>query len=390
MALRGWVCPMALAVVAALGGCASPAMTTWEPSNPWLDTEFAYVPALVDVAEADLFALPPELRAELRSPKLQRDSPDHRIQYLVDTLVRNKQTPFHYAAEHSTVAADTWRNRAGDCLSLTVLAYAMAQELKLSASMQEISGTVVFDRRGSVDYRVGHVNVFVHRFVPSETVIVTNLHQGVVIDFEPRFGASRPGNRLSRQSILARYYNNLGAEYESKGHGTKAYAYWKAAMRTDPAFTAAATNMAGLYWRMGYAKAAESVLTLAVAANSESDSALRGLHSLLVSQGRTQEAQHYQALLETRQKQEPYYWINQGLSQLQARDYRKAIASLERAQALTTGFSELHRYLAVAYLQDGKPDKAQEQLTALEHIDSHDPAVALINRKIMKARKTSL
>ncbi|OYT93621.1 MAG: hypothetical protein CFE43_02580 [Burkholderiales bacterium PBB3] len=390
MFLRAWGYASVLVAMGVLGGCASPAMTTWEPSNPWLDREFAFAPGLVDASESELFALDPELLAALRSPKMQRASADHRIQYLVDTLVDNKQIPFIYAAGHSTGAAETWRNRSGDCLSLTVLAYAMAQELKLLVSMQEINGTVVFDRRGSIDYRVGHVNVFVHRHMPNETAIATSLNRGVVIDFEPSYGASRSGKSLSRQSILARYYNNLGAEYLANGNSTKAYAYFKAAMQTDPGFTAAATNMAWLYWHKGYAKATEGVLVMAVAANSESDTAVRGLHRLLMAQGRTQEAQHYQALLEAREKQQPYYWIDQGLDQLQARNYRRAIESLERAQALTTGFSEVHRYLAVAYLQDGKPDKAQEQLTTLEQIDSHDPALAAINRKIMASRKTSL
>ena len=389
MSLRAWGSAAVLALLAALGGCAAPAMTSWEPSNPWLDREFAYTPALVEMKEADLFALDPELLAELRSAKMQRANADYRIQYLVDTLVDNKQVPFIYAAGHSTGAAETWRRRSGDCLSLTVLAYAMANELKLMVSMQEINGAVAFDRRGSIDYRVGHVNVFVHRHMSNETSISTSLNRGVVIDFEPSFGAARPGKALSRQSILARFYNNLGAEHLAKGDATRAYAYFKAAMQTDPAFTAAATNMAWLYWNKGYARAAEGVLVMAVAANSETDAAVRGLHRLLMSEGRLQEAQHYQALMEARQKQEPYYWIDQGRDQLQARNYSAAIASLERALALTTGFSEVHRYLAVAYLQDGKPEKAQEQLATLEQIDSQDPALAAINRKIMASRKTS-
>ncbi|OYU43861.1 MAG: hypothetical protein CFE44_16060, partial [Burkholderiales bacterium PBB4] len=263
MALRSMVLVCVLGGLAALGGCASTAMTTWEPSNPWLDREFAYVPGAVDVTESELFALDPDLLAELRSPKMQRASTDHRIQYVVDTLVDNKAQPFLYVAGHSTVAAETWRKRAGDCLSLTVLAYAIGQELKLAVSMQEINGTVVFDRRGSIDFRVGHVNVFVHRHMSNETAIATSLNRGVVIDFEPSYGAARPGKALSRQGILARYYNNLGADYLAKGNVAKAYAHFKAAMQTDAAFTAAATNMAWLYWHKGYAKAAEGVLTLA-------------------------------------------------------------------------------------------------------------------------------
>ena len=379
-----------MVLLGAIAGCSTPALTSWEPSNPWLDREFGFTPALVQVAQDELFALDPELSAELRSPKMQRSSVENRIQYLVNTLSNNKQQPFLYTSGKSTVAAETWRSRAGDCLSLTVLAYSMANELKLTVTMQEVEGPMVFDRRGNIDYRVGHVNLFVHRHMSNEASIASSMNRGVVIDFEPSYVAARSGKALSREAILARYYNNLGAEFLGKGHNAMAYAYFKAAMQHDPAFTAAATNMAWLYWSKGYAKATEGVLVMAVAANTETDTAVRGLHRLLVSQGRMQEALQYEALLEARQKQEPYYWINRGLEQLKANNNHSAIESLERAQSLTTGFSEVHRYLAVAYLNDGRHEKAREQLTTLAKIDSRDPVLATINQKLMASRKTSL
>lgn len=380
-----WI--VGLVAAGLLAGCATQPVAVITPQSPWLDQAFQYNPSLVPVNEDELFALDPDLLVELRSVKMQKAPSEERINFIVHTLVENKSTPFLYVAGKSTVAAQTWRNRKGDCLSLTVLAFAMAKELKLPVTMQEVDGTVMFDRRGAIDYRVGHVNVYVNRHVSDETTLATSLNRGVVIDFEPTFGAARPGYSLSRQAILARYYNNMGAEYLSQGDSVRAYAYFKAAMEQDREFSAAASNMAWLYWHSGYAQAAEALLTHIATTAAHPDTAIRGLHRLLVVQGREAEAVKYQALLEARIQNEPYYWIDKGFDQLQAGNYRRAIESLEKAQTLTTGFSEVHRYLAVAYLHEGKADKAQEQLTTLAMIDAEDPALSVITRKIIAARK---
>ena len=372
-----------------LMGCAAPPATSLADQTHWLDSKFTYRPELVTVDAAHLFALPADLLDELRSPKLQKARTEERISFIVKTLVSNKSRPFTYAGGHTTVAAETWQQRRGDCLALTVLAYSMAKELKLAATMQEIQGTVVFDRRDDVDYRVGHVNVFIRRHESDESGISTSLNRGVVIDFEPTYGTARSGTALSDSGILARYYNNLGAEYFVQGDAHRAYAYFKAAMTTDPGFGAAASNLAGLYWNRGYAAAAESLLTYAVATTDHTEAAVRALYRMLKNQRRLEEAAHYQRLMESLQEQEPYYWIDRGVAQLQAQQYHRAVDSLERAQGLSTGFTEVHRYLAMAYVLDGQPDQAQKQLQTLALINSEDPGLAVIRHKILLARKAS-
>ena len=93
--------------------------------------------------------------------------------------------------------------------------------------------------------------------------------------------------------------------------------------------------------------------------------------------------------MESLQEQEPYYWIDRGVAQLQAKQYHRAVDSLERAQGLSTGFTEVHRYLAMAYVLDGQPDQAQKQLQTLALINSEDPGLAVIRHKILLARKAS-
>jgi tetratricopeptide (TPR) repeat protein len=384
MKLRSW---FVLAMATLLAACASaPKATLLVDSGLWLDQAFGYDSKLVTVDEDALFRLDDDVLVQLRNARAQTPSLQGRLKYLVDTVVINKQRPFAYVS-NSTVASQTWRTRAGDCLSLTVLTYAMARELGLPATLQELDLYPVFDRRAGVDYRVGHVNVYVERPKGLYETHVLGHSRGVVIDFEPTYDSARIGNALSSQGILARYYNNLGAQYLASQDHPRAYAHFKAAVQADPQFSAARTNLAGLYLMRGFSALAERVLTETVHHTENSDGALVALHRLLQQQGRSQEAAQYQAMLEARQKLAPYYWIRQGVDQLQARNFRQAVDALEKAQSLTTGFSEVHRYLALAYLQSGKPDKAQEQIATLARIDNNDPSVGQLNRKILAARK---
>src|SRR5881409_3232380 len=102
-----------------------------------------------------------------------------------------------------------------------------------------------------------------------------------------------------------------------------------------------------------------------MAINGDADIALRSLHQLLVSQGRESEALKYTEILQARQEKDPYYWLGVGLDHLQRGNYRKAVSALEHAQALTKGFQEVHRYLAIAYWRAGKPNQAKNQLSVL-------------------------
>ena len=364
-----------------LGGCGTAPVTQAQLLPLWLDSEFAYQKSPKPLSAGDLFKLEPALVAELKAHKLTSTSVERRVRFLISTVLESKNQPFSYRVGRSTVAAETWESRRGDCLSLTVLTYAIARELGLKATMQEVPVPTTFDRRGGIDYLVGHVNLFIDHAVANELNLSQAFGRGVIIDFEPTIGSSRLGVELTESMMLARYLNNLGAEALSRVDRKQAYAHFKAAMVADPMFWPAQTNMAGLYRSAGYDLAAENMLLWVASHAGSPDTALRGLQHMMAAQGRTAEAANYQAQLSARQALDPYHWIAMGLAQYRAQDYRGAIDALERAQSLTTGFVEIHRYLALAYWHNGQANKAKAQLSTLAGIDEEDPSLALLSRK---------
>ena len=367
-----------------LAGCAAAPRAPLPAHLLWQDQAFDYDAALVSVNKRDLFQLDPELSSKLHDPSIQNSSAQYRLHHLVSLLFGPETKDFPYSGGHSTIAAETWRRKRGDCLSLTILAYSLADALGMSVQMQEVRVPEIFDRRGSVEFLNRHVNVLV-RDVGLLHFKDGSMRAGnVIIDFEPQIGSRREGLVLSDDGILSRFYNNIAAEYLAQGDLTLAYAHFKAAILSDPGYSPSYSNLAQLYERRGLFQNAEQLLLHAIALNHDADIALRSLHQLLVSQGRESEASKYAEILRARQDKDPYYWLGVGLDHLQRGNYQKAVDALEHAQALTTGFQEVHRYLAIAYWRAGKQPQAKNQLSVLASLMVDDPRLAALSKKITK------
>jgi tetratricopeptide (TPR) repeat protein len=367
-----------------LAGCAAAPRAPLPAHLLWQDQAFDYDAALVSVSRRDLFQLDPELLSNLHDPSIQNSSAQYRLHHLVSLLFGPETKDFPYSGGHSTIAAETWRRKRGDCLSLTILAYSLADALGMSVQMQEVRVPVVFDRRGNVEFLNRHVNVLI-RGVGQLYLKDGAMRSGdVIIDFEPQIASRREGLALSDDGILARFYNNIAVEYLAQGDLTLAYAHFKAAILAAPGYSPSYGNLAQLYKRRGLLQSAEQLLLHAIALNDDADLALRSLHQLLISQGRESEASKYTEILRARQERDPYYWLGVGLDHLQRGNYQKAVDALEHAQALTTGFQEVHRYLALAYWRAGKQLQAKSQLSVLASLMLDDSGLPALRKKINK------
>ena len=366
-----------------LAGCAAVPRAPLPAHLLWQDQAFDYDPALVSVGKQDLFQLDAELLSKLRDPRIQNSSAQYRLNHLVSLLFEPETKDFSYSRSRSTIAEETWRRKSGDCLSLTVLSYSLAKALDMPVQMQEVRVPVVFDRRGSVEFLNRHVNLLISGRSDGGLYVKDGLMRSgdVVIDFEPQVASRREGIALSDDGILARFYNNVAAEYLAQGDLTLAYAHFKAAVLADPGYSPSYSNLAQLYTRKGLLRSAEQLLLYAVALNDDADIALRSLYQLLVSQGRESEALKYKEILQARQEKDPYYWLGVGLHHLQEGNYQKAVNALERAQDLTRGFQEVHRYLAMAYWRAGDAIQAKNQLAVLESLMVGDLEFAALGRE---------
>ena len=372
---------LVLSCVVGLVGCASTRVAGVLPDAVWQDEAFQYTPSQVTETRETVFALNDSLMQSLRLDNSLGRPVDQRLDLLVQRLYGPKGIRLSYTSGHTTGAVETWKNQRGDCLSLTILVYSAARFLNIPAHMQEVRVPVAVDRHDGVDFINGHVNVFVRNY---EGVVISGQNYGpgaLVIDFEPEAGARRSGVWLTEDDILARFYNNRATEYLVQKDDARAYAYFRAAIDKAPDFAPVYANLAQLYMRRGLFIGAEQLLTHAIALGGTSYAPLRGMHQLLVAQGRTTEARYYVDLMAKRQDEDPYHWLGLGMTALRDGQYGSAIRVLERAAALTTGFEEIHYHLGLAYWRDGQREAARKQLATLSAINNLDPGVATLSKK---------
>ena len=352
-----------LVCLAALAGCASQPAAPGASQLPWRDSAFDYRPEMVTVSRDELFRLDPQLQAKLRQLDHESMPSWMKLRQLLALVFGPDGKSFAYTTGHSTVAAETWRLQRGDCLSLTVLTYAVAQALHMRAEMQDVSIPVVYDRRGQFDVINQHVNVLFRGASRQQLEEAKPLD--VTVDFEPQLASRQRGRALSENGILARYYNNIATEHLAQGRTALAYAHFKASINADPAFAAPYGNLAVLYREVRMPLEAEQLLQHALVLTDTPDVPLHALHQLLVEQGRGAEALRYERALQAVRSRDPYHWIQLGRQHLDEGEIRQAIGALEQARNISSGFDEVHRYLAVAYWRAGDVRKAREELAVL-------------------------
>jgi tetratricopeptide (TPR) repeat protein len=368
---------VAVICVLGLAGCASAPVAP--APLPWQDRAFEYSPDLVSVGKNELFRVDPALAQLLSSSRVQEMNTPQRLKHLLALIFGEDRQRFAYAAGHSTTAAETWRNQRGDCLSLTVLTYSAARMLGMAVQTQEVRAPLLFDRRGGLDVVNQHVNVI---FLRAYRDLRDAEARDVVVDFDPDFASRRPGTPLTEEGLLARYYNNVAAEHLGKGRRALAYAHFKAAIEADPGYAAPYGNLAVLYRDAGLVAQAEELLHRAIALADSADVPLHTLHQMLVEQGRTAEAQRFARRIEAGRERDPYHWIGLGLRHLNDGEIRRAIGALETAKELTSGFDEIHRYLALAYARNGEPGKARDELARVASMTGDARLVGKLKRKI--------
>lgn len=380
--MRSRTCSFILLGLLSLNACTTPTqkLTIQADQVAWHDQYFKYGNDTSVVSKEEVFGLSKELLQQLAQPHIQNLSNYARTKYFRDLIFTKEISNFRYSYEESTVAAKTWENKSGNCISLTLLAYAVGRALNLPIVMQEVDVPVLFDRRGNVEFLNLHVNAMVmHKdsWIAGEE----ELRGYLVIDFEPQTMILNPGRILNENEILSRFYNNMAAEFIAKQQAQKAYAYFKAAILADPNNSYAYNNLAQLYLQFNAVSHAELVLKQALQLNEEDAVVLRSLHKLFLSQNRTNEADKLVAAIEVSNAKNPHYWIGLGIYAMQNKDYKTAIKRFEKAQTLASGFAEIHQNLADAYLKIGDMNSAKAEIIKLVSLVPSHPKSVLLRTK---------
>lgn len=366
-----------------LAACAS--MPEPAPAGLWSDAAFRPASERIDAAE--VFALSPAMKRYL-AEQVATTSRQGREHALVDALQADGQLRLDYDAALTRTAAQVFEARRGNCLSLVIMTGALARELGLRVTYQQVQTPTSWTRTGGLEVGSGHVNLSLEPRLASR--LGPGADSSLLIDFLP--GALLHGQRsrpLEERTILAMFMNNRAAEALVAGRVDDAYWWARAAIGQDPAFVQAYNTLGVVYLRRGLVEQAENALRHALVREPDNTAAMGNLAQALQRQGRRAEAQ---ALIERSARLEPeppFHFYDLGMAALARKDFTAAKELFTRELARAGDLPEFHHGLGVANYRLGDLAAARHHLAlALRHAGG-EPQRELYAAKLEWLRRQS-
>jgi Flp pilus assembly protein TadD len=314
------------------------------------------------LADAPVLVLDDPMRAFL-ARHVQADADGHRkLQQLLAAIIEDEAFDLEYD-EITRTAAETFRDRSGNCLSFTNMFVAMARESGLEASYQEVDIPPDWTQEGDSLMLSRHINVYVELGAARDRVVDFNIED---------FRSSYDQQRVSDARALAHFYNNVGVRHMQDGRTLEALRHYRKAIAQDAGFAPAWSNLGALYMRNGYSAWAEAAWRHALSINPREFVAMSNMARLLQREGRSEEAAQYLRLITRHRMQNPYYRYHLARQAFLAGDYDTAIGHLRYAVRRKQTEDTFCLLLGLAYLQQGDRESARLWMEKAEAVAADD------------------
>jgi len=342
-----------------LTACAS---TATPPPGGALFHDSVFAPPSVAIDARDIFALTPEMRHYLTHKVKGQSTALSPQQALFDALFTEGELRLDYDASVTRNAADTFRTRSGNCLSLVIMTAAMARELGLSVYYRQVDVPDAWMRSGSLMMATDHVNLSLEKPM-TKIQGAWDSHHAFTVDFLPPEQTRGQRYRIIGEStVVAMFMNNRAAELLAQGEIDNAYWFAREAVRQDPGYLSAYNTLGVVYRKAGRHGEAEAVFRTALQYEPDNTVPMFNLMKVLENQGRDAEAARLAGRLQQLQPHPPYHFYHLGRAALDRGDASEAIEQFRREVARDPLNAEFRYWLAMAYAQAGKTADANEQL----------------------------
>jgi Flp pilus assembly protein TadD len=327
------------------------------------------------VADDEVLAVTGDMRAFLGEHVHRKAADQVKLRELIEALITKDASSLTFN-DRTRTASEAFRLRTGNCLSFSNLFVAMAREVGLKASFQEVDLPPDWSLDKDVFVLNRHVNVRID----------LNLLGVHVVDFNiDDFRASYSTREISDTRALAHYFNNMGVESMQAGDAASAAAYFRKALAdNDREFSPAWTNLGTLYLRLGHPAHAEAAYLQALKVDRDEDVAMSNLAGLYERQGDPKRAAAYRKQVIHHRMQNPYYRYQRAREAYEAGDFDTAIGHLKSAARRKPKEARFCELMARCYLGKGNERAAArwqaraEELTAAgaprrRHAPTPDP-----------------
>ena len=296
---------------------------------------------------------------------------------LLNFLLENGDASLLYQAGATLTANQAYRDLNANCLSLSILAYSIAEYLGMQGQFQTVHIPEYWALNKGYNLLTGHINLIVTQRRNNHTNVtyVCDAKTSLVIDFDPNSrGEKFQTTPISKQRITAMFYNNKGAAAMLNQNYDLAYSYFLAATKADKYYSAAWGNLAVLLRLDSQYDNAELAYNYALLLNNDNNTALGNLALLYQLTDRPELADKILSKLDLKRQSNPYYHVSLGNNAYLGQNYQDAIKHFNKAKRIDDDIHDSYFGLARTYYQLGDFKQAYRQLRlANKHADfDHD------------------
>ena len=310
----------------------------------------------------EIFALGEDAIKFVNQTQAINHTPKQNISQLARQIFDHAELGLLYRSNANSVAAETFANRAANCLSLSILTYSMARAAGFTPQFYQVDIPEYWTRREGYNLLNGHINL---RIAPTQNSQQITLRDVFVdVDFDPQAIRSHFKRvAIDKERVVAMFYNNKGADALLADRYTRAYAYFRAAAKTDPTLGQAWVNLGVVYRKQGEYAAAQQSYQKAIAMDEENLTAWENLAVLYRLSDRQDRADDIQARLRAKRQANPFYHFILGEEALDNGRTKQALSHYRQALKLDRRHHEVLFGLGKAYYALGDISRAEAYLT---------------------------
>jgi len=265
--------------------------------------------------------------------------------------------------EITRTAQETFNARLGNCLSFTNMFVAMAREVGIEVTYQEVEIPPSWSREVHTYVLSRHVNINVDLGAGGSREVDFNIDD---------FQSSYDRRLISDERALAHYYSNIGVEYLQNNNPLEALRYFRKAMTSDNEFAPAWSNLGALFSQAGHFRYAEAAYIRALRINPRELVAMSNLGQLYDHLGQTELADWYNRQSNRHRMRNPYYRYHLARSAFLAKDYDTAIGHLKYAVRKKKSEDTFYFLIGLSYLKKGDDSTARRWLEKAERMAEDD------------------
>lgn len=306
-----------------------------------------------------IYAIDEEMNDFIHSSLMHEKDPYNRARLLLKKLFYRSPEKLRYQNGANLTAQQAFHQNTANCLSLTILAYTLANEANLNIKFQEVLIPEYWIREGSYNMLTGHVNLKVVGDLRTQYKVIWGRKE-TVIDFDPYSVKKHfPKNVISRNRVTAMFYNNKGAQALVRNDFDLAYVYFKASIQQEPDFSPVWGNLGLLYKKIGLIGYAEQAYLKSVDINYKNYNAWNNLAILVSEQSRHEEAKKIYSYIHRARMKNPYYHGLLGEEAYYNGDYETAISHFKKAKSMSGKEHEFYFGLAKSFYKLGDYKKSE-------------------------------